>query len=419
MIIPRRALRSSYDIYVLFVLTLSTGAFVTNFIGADNADPNGSSALKVVWGLVYIIASVRLMARRREVARAFKSNKPLLLIILLALASAIWSIDPRRSLQTSGTLLLTGLVALDISLSYDLKRQLKALCLVLALVMVLSVAVEVFLPGFVPGGADQVDADAWHGVFVAKNNFGRTCCLFVTAFITFYKNRWIRILAVASGAGLAVLSQSVSALGYIALMVMIVASWSIFKWKPTLRAMGIIGISTTVAVAMGYAFSHAAQLTPMVGKDPHLSKRIDLWELSVDAIRQRPLLGYGFVAFWNPDSQPAARIREELNWEAPHAHNGYLEILLGLGVLGLALYAVLFIILIRRAFMFFFEGDEPYYRWPLSFLAITFLYQFTEGTILNGNNVNFILFCCLAFSLTGEDPVQHVAQVSESPVLAA
>jgi exopolysaccharide production protein ExoQ len=183
--------------------------------------------------------------------------------------------------------------------------------------------------------------------------------------------------------------------------------------------MGIIGINTIVVIAMGYAFSHLAQLTPMVGKDPHLSKRVDLWGLSVDAIRQRPLLGYGFVAFWNPDSQPAARIREELDWDVPHAHNGYLEILLGLGLIGLGLYAVLFIILTRRALMFFIEGDERYRRWPLSLLAITFLYQFTEGTILNGNNVNFILFCCLAFSLTWKESVQEVAHVSEAPVLAA
>ena len=417
MIIPRKALKTSYDVYLVFVLTLSTGAFVTNFIGAEDADPDGSSVLKIVWGLVYIIAIGRLISRRHEVARVIRRNRPIVLIILLALTSPIWSIDPRRTLQTAGTLALTSLVALDISLSYDLKRQLKAVCLVLVLVMALSVVVEVFLPGFVPGGVDQ--GDAWHGVFVAKNNFGRSICLYVTAFITLYRQRWIRYVAVVSGVGLAALSQSVSAVVYIALMVMIVTSWSILKWKATLRAIAMIGISVMGSIAMGYTLLNLARVTPMVGKDPHLSKRVDLWELSIDAVGKSPVLGYGFVAFWNSDSQPAARIREELHWQVPHAHNGYIDILLGLGLAGLTLYAIVYVTLTKRAYIFFMGGNESYRRWPLSFLATTILYQFTESTILNGNNLYFILFCCLAFSLTEGEQKLQVAQVSPSSVLAA
>jgi exopolysaccharide production protein ExoQ len=158
----------------------------------------------------------------------------------------------------------------------------------------------------------------------------------------------------------------------------------------------------------------------MVGKDPHLSKRTDLWELSLAAVRRNPALGYGFVAFWNEESQPAARIREELSWEVPHAHNGYIEVALGLGMVGLVLCAIVYAGLSKRAFMFFMGGNESYRRWPLSFLATTILYQFTESTILNGNNINFLLFCCLAFSLSDREQKQHnTHELPSSSVLAA
>jgi exopolysaccharide production protein ExoQ len=417
VIIPRQALRTLYDIYIVFVLTLSTGAFVSNFIGNQEANPEGSPVLKIAWGLIYIVTILRLMSRRREAVHIISCNKPLVYIILLALASTIWSIDPLRTITTAGTLALTSLVALDISLSYGIQRQLKAVCLVLFAVIALSVIVEVFFPGFVPGGADQ--GDAWHGVFVAKNNFGRATCLWVTAFITLYRNRWIRGVIVASGVGLALLSQSVSAVIYIGFMVLIVASWSIFKWKNTPRAIAIIVIIVTASIAVGVASQNLKRLTPMVGKDPHLSKRTDLWELSLAAVRKNPALGYGFVAFWNADSQPAARIREELNWDVPHAHNGYVEIALGLGMVGLILCAIVYAGLLKRAYIFFMGGSESYRRWPLSFLATTILYQFTESTIFNGNNVNFLLFCCLAFSLSAIEQTRRVVEDSLSSALAA
>jgi exopolysaccharide production protein ExoQ len=417
MIIPRQALRALYDIYIVFVLTLSAGAFVSNFIGKQEANPEGSPVLKLAWGLIYIVTILRLMSRRREAVHIIRCNKPLVYIILLALASTIWSIDPPRTLTTAATLALTSLVALDISLSYGIQRQLEAICLVLFAVMALSVIVEVFFPGFVPGGADQ--GDAWHGVFVAKNNFGRATCLYVTAFITLYRNPWIRGVIVASGVGLALLSQSVSAVIYIGLMVLIVASWSIFKWKNTPRAIAIIVVIVSASIAVGVTSKNLTLLTLMVGKDPHMSKRTDLWELSLAAVRNKPALGYGFVAFWNANSQPAARIREELSWEVPHAHNGYIEVALGLGMAGLILCAIVYAEISKRAYMCFMGGTESYRRWPLSFLATTILYQFTESTILNGNNINFLLFCCLAFSLSNREQKRHITRESSSSALAA
>jgi exopolysaccharide production protein ExoQ len=138
----------------------------------------------------------------------------------------------------------------------------------------------------------------------------------------------------------------------------------------------------------------------MMGKDPSLTGRVELWRLSLTDIEQRPLQGYGYNAFWGYQSDPAWRIREEIHWDqAPSAHNGYIDLTLGLGLIGLFAYGLLNWNFAMRAYVLFTSGTENYLRWPLSFLACLLLYQLTEGNMVGGNDVRWILFCSIAFSL--------------------
>ncbi len=65
----------------------------------------------------------------------------------------------------------------------------------------------------------------------------------------------------------------------------------------------------------------------MIGKDPTLTGRTDIWGYVIPYIYQRPLLGWGYVAFWSTTNPAAMVIAEELHWFAPQAHNGLLEML--------------------------------------------------------------------------------------------
>lgn len=395
-------MRRLVDAYFVCVYALSTSAFVSLFVDFDDTAnySGGSPVLKVVWSLVYIITILRLIARRNEAAIACRANKPLISIVVLALTSVVWSIDRSATLHLGATLAFTTLVALDLSTTYSIKRQLELLCQALILLLALSVIAEVFFPGAIP--VRVAEEGAWHGVFAFKNNFGRIICLTVVACLASLGRRlYLQCLVLVSGITLGVLSRSTSSVAYTILLVGSVLLWPLLKWRPKPRAFAIVALSIPALLTVYYVSQNFTHVLAMADKDPHMTGRVDLWQLAISDIRAKPILGYGYAAFWGYDSQPARRIREAVNWDAaPHAHNGYIDFALSLGALGIVSYLFVYFIVVKDAFSFFLNGTESYRKWPLSYLIFVLLYQCTESGIVGGNNILWILFASLAFSLS-------------------
>lgn len=77
-----------------------------------------------------------------------------------------------------------------------------------------------------------------------------------------------------------------------------------------------------------------------------ISGRSQLWEDLMPFIADRPLIGYGYDSFWTPDH--LVQIGED-NWGAPDAHNGYINLTLGVGLIGAAAYVLVLLFGICRA----------------------------------------------------------------------
>ncbi|MBZ4024212.1 polymerase, partial [Rhodobacter sp. TJ_12] len=85
-----------------------------------------------------------------------------------------------------------------------------------------------------------------------------------------------------------------------------------------------------------------------------------------------------------------------LVWMAPHAHNGYRDTLLSLGLVGLALLVVVIVRALRQgAALLSREPSEPWL--VLNVLVAVFLVMnMTESLLLQQNNFLFILFVTAA-----------------------
>jgi exopolysaccharide production protein ExoQ len=261
------------------------------------------------------------------------------------------------------------------------------------------VLVELLLPGLVPGV--EYEGAAWHGAFGTKNEFGRVVTVAVASFLALpNQRRWAKPLALAIGVLLGLLARSAGATGYLVGIALLLLWLPVLKWKPKQRKVAIAA-SAVIVCLMATAISlNWTTATALVGREPHLSGRTVLWKMSVANIQERPLLGHGYAAFWTRGSRPARLIREESGWlDAPHSHNGYIEIALGLGLLGLAAYGVGLTTNARRAYAFWMSGEESYRKWPLAYLVLVSLYQLTESSIVSGDYILWILYGWLAFSL--------------------
>lgn len=76
--------------------------------------------------------------------------------------------------------------------------------------------------------------------------------------------------------------------------------------------------------------------------DPTLTQRTEIWEFAVRKIAERPWLGYGYEVFWGATvDSPSVREGPGFVAQMPHAHNGYLDLLLQTGIPGLVLVLLL------------------------------------------------------------------------------
>jgi O-antigen ligase len=94
----------------------------------------------------------------------------------------------------------------------------------------------------------------------------------------------------------------------------------------------LLGILLVPLTLLSFVFMD--DVLTLVGKDPTLTGRTELWQYALADIWQRPLLGWGYSAFWTPANEAAMEISLKLHWFVPQAHNGLLEILLAIGAAG-------------------------------------------------------------------------------------
>jgi exopolysaccharide production protein ExoQ len=98
----------------------------------------------------------------------------------------------------------------------------------------------------------------------------------------------------------------------------------------------------TLAVFLGpvlvVAVAAPDSLLEMMGKDPTLTGRTELWAYVIEDISKKPWLGWGYAVFWSQSNPAAVKISDAMGFLVPQAHNGLLEFLLNVGVVGTALF---------------------------------------------------------------------------------
>jgi exopolysaccharide production protein ExoQ len=131
-----------------------------------------------------------------------------------------------------------------------------------------------------------------------------------------------------------------------------------------------------------------------LGRDSTLTGRTQLWHASLEAIRHRPLLGYGYGGFWNGWSAPSTEVWLRNPWGPPNAHNGILDVALNLGAVGTALWLSSLYLFARRGYLWLRLGARPAHTWPLLLLLFVLVYNVTEATTLQ----NPFFWCLLVAS---------------------
>jgi exopolysaccharide production protein ExoQ len=404
-------------ILLFLLLMLSSGAGQSIFTGANAVTSSeGQPVTQIVFGLLYLSIFLVLLTKfRRTALFLIRREKWTMVLCLWVLASTVWSADPGESFRRALALVGTSMAGLYIGMRYEPKQQLKMIALVVGLGAVASFAAGLFIPGvgLTPDGS-------WQGIYFLKNSLGRMMALGAICFallaISERRHRAIKVGMVLLCCALMLLSKSATAVVVTFLMFAILP----FRKALYLRIRPLIGLVAAVGVigtSVGiWAIDNADRLLQNFGRSSTLTGRIPLWQLVFKEIAARPIQGYGFSAFWN--SWEGERVSETVNWEVavPNSHNGFLEVCLGLGIIGLVIMLIGMWRIGRSSLHVTKTQREIDQLWPLVLLIFTVLYNFTEVSLLAVNSLFWIAYVANSFWLvrTAEEE-KYSVEIEEVP----
>ncbi len=178
--------------------------------------------------------------------------------------------------------------------------------------------------------------------------------------------------------------------------------WPAWRWRSSLLT-PILFFSTLIGIIfLAWLLSDTKNISAvlgLLGKDKTLSGRTELWAAVVYAIGKQPWLGYGYAAFWETNTRELNDVLKMAWLEAPHAHNGLLQLMLDVGAIGTILFLITLVLVVGRAIIWVRRNRNEDSLWPLCYLIFMVLYNFTEPTILKHNNIFWMLYVAVVLSL--------------------
>jgi O-antigen ligase len=412
-------------LFIALGLILAAGAPfpLIRFMQGQSFDAeSGDPLVQLVWVAVYVIAALPLLLMLPRALWLWRQNIALVLLVTLTLISSLWSLEPlitfRRSIPAIGTFVFATYLALRLTPL----QMVKLTALALGLAALNSLLVVVTLPRY--GIMEGVHEGRWRGIYEHKNVLGRHMGLGVLAcmvagFATVARWRMLFFgLAVLCGF-LLIMAESATAL---VITLATVFCWGLLELlRRSARFNQRMGAALFVVLLVGGGMMAALAVTSsdwvfaLLGKSADLTQRLPLWQGAWDAVKERPWLGYGYEVFFDGQKGLAwSFISPYLLWEAPHAHNGAIQLLLALGFTGLLLFIFVFVGVCTRATQLAASHTaEPPASWGIVIILLTILVNIPEITILRSNNLLWIAFVYLVLrsSLT----LTSTATVNQAP----
>ena len=354
-------------LWIAFLLQL--GAFLWIYTGGQyQLDAQQSAgaryySLARYAALLFLTGYVaRGLNRPGNLRATVRENAAAYAVIALMLLSVAWSAYLWDSIRGGSQLLLASLIGTAMFIDSPTEVGMARLRSVAVCFVVLSVLFSLAFPGLatIAGGYGGVYQGALRGILTDKNPFGNALSsimvmLLVTAQIG--RGSWVRSPYVAAiVAGLVMLWLSQSATSMIAFLIpalLFAVNRTVLDHTPNagLRLLLVIIGAVGAGLVAFVGPTLLAEMVGSVGRDATFTGRTEIWDLTWRAALQRPLLGYGYLSFWQDyigDNGLLARLGM---WQVAEAHNGYIEALLSAGFVGLTLVVLVLGYLLVRSFV--------------------------------------------------------------------
>ena len=346
---------------------------------------------------------------------------------ILALLLSPVSQQATRTLS-SGIVLLGGILLIFYIMSRYTLDEILELFLVLGTgTIAASILFAIALPQY---GLDLMGghSTAWKGIFSAKNYLGNMALFFLTVTVSYRArtNFWRSLRVSQILFCLMAIAFSRAATSYLLTAVYIVYVLTL-KMVRGLRKKDYFVVFILLFVAFA-AVTVVIVLQPdflfsLLGKDVTLTGRTEIWDAVMGSIAKQPLFGYGYQAFWLGFKGESYRIILTVTWALGQAQNGFLDVTLEMGVVGLMIVLLLFAFAFRDGVACLLRShNEAQLRaveWYMAIVMLTTIYNLDESFLFEPRHLGSMMFvlACVGLKLermrlqsfTGRNPAMLVA----------
>ena len=416
----RRAANVSFALFwplLLYLIASSRSAGLWFYLlglplPSGGGDMEGSLVDRTVYFFMCLIGLFVLSRRNIEWRAIFRENRWLIVLYLFMLVSVSWSDYPWVSFKrlvksfTAVVLVLVVLTEEDPFTAIETILRRGAYLVVPFSIIVIKYFRDI-----------GVDYDwsgsgvSWKGLTTSKNMLGQVAMTSALCFVWSIarnwgkKRPWAKLdyfylamsLYLLKGSDSAVSMTSVSVFG-LGFLIFLISYYmrdrpAIASWALTASCVSILALLPILLVHTLSPFPPDSILGTLIrglGRDMTLSGRTDIWSDVLKVASRNPLFGVGFGGFWigRTVNIPWS---EQLSWVLSEGHDGYLDVYLQIGLIGLLLlFAVVFSA--RRGIIHSFATDFEYGRFRFTFVVIILFVNITESTFLRGEHLLWFIF---------------------------
>lgn len=326
-----------------------------------NVQLEGSPLDAAFYGVLLVAAIGVLIRRRRKSGVLLVTNWPILIYFLYCLISVIWSYHPdvasKRWIKSILDPAMMMVVVTDRQPVVALRRFISRVGFIL---LPLSLLLIKYFPdlgrSFTPSGEPMNT-----GVTTNKNTLGLV--ILVISLGTLWHiislvrakgtpDRRRHLIAhgvlLAFGVDLFSLANSATSIACFGLGASLIIATNLRSFTGRPARVRALCLAILLAGGLTFFFTGTQDVASTLGRQSNLSGRTDIWAALLHSVPS-PIIGAGFESYWiSPSVDQAWRTLSRAGWWHPEvlvteAHNGYIEIYLNLGWVGIGLLVLVLV----------------------------------------------------------------------------
>ncbi len=343
-------------------------------------------------------------AGHRQIWTIVKRNWLLIVMMVLAVCSAMWSASPQITLQMCIEVGLCTLFACYLSTRYTTEHLMELMVFMGVASGLLSILFALALPSF--GVFQGYGGGAWQGITTHKNTLGISMAFLLSPI--FFTNAYGRDRKLAYGALMLFLiykSQSRGAWIDTAGMLLFVGSLFLIRRARAREAtLMLVIMATTCLATVALAVHYWPIIAEHMGKDASMTGRTAIYAEVWRSIMKRPVFGYGFGGFWFPGSLESQRVGLVLAWpNIGYSENGILELALQTGFAGVGLVAAMIgKAIVQGVHLARSIHYSPRVGWFLTILVLAGLTNLDAGWLMTSDTLDWVLIVVSCIGLNEE-----------------